>query len=255
MHATRLKELAEKANLAEQADDLTAALASWNEALPLLPAESRQHAAIVEKISKLGRQVDAGPMMRSSPPSPLKEPTGTTGSAPSRWSGGALSGAAATLALIVWKFKFVMVLLLTKGKFLLLGLTKTSTFLSMFVAVGAYWTIFGGWFALGLVLSIYIHEMGHVAALARYGIHAGAPLFVPGLGALIRLKQEMTDPRQDARVGLAGPIWGLGACARVLRGLSAEPAADLGRPGPIWCPGQPVQSLADLASRRRPSFP
>jgi Zn-dependent protease len=45
----------------------------------------------------------------------------------------------------------------------------------------------------------------------RYGIHAGAPLFIPGLGAVIRLKQELTDPKQDARVGLAGPFWGLGA--------------------------------------------
>jgi Zn-dependent protease len=43
-------------------------------------------------------------------------------------------------------------------------------------------------------------------------------LFIPGLGALIRLQQEFTDPRHDARVGLAGPIWGLGAavvCAGV----------------------------------------
>ena len=81
----------------------------------------------------------------------------------------------------------------------------------MFLTVGLYWSVFGLWFALGLVLSIYVHEMGHVLALTRYGIHAGAPLFVPGLGAFIRLKQELTDPKQDARVGLAGPVWGLGA--------------------------------------------
>ena len=41
-------------------------------------------------------------------------------------------------------------------------------------------------------------------------------LFVPGLGAFIRLKQELTDPKQDARVGLAGPIWGLGAALACL---------------------------------------
>jgi Zn-dependent protease len=103
------------------------------------------------------------------------------------------------------------VLVLTKAKFLILGLTKASTFFSMFLSLGVYWTAFGWWFALGLVLSIYVHEMGHVFALDRYGIKAGAPMFVPGLGAMIRLKQRLTDPRQDAQVGLAGPLWGLGA--------------------------------------------
>ncbi len=94
---------------------------------------------------------------------------------------------------------------------MLLGLTKASTFLSMFVSIGVYWTAYGWQLAVGLVVSIYIHEMGHVAALSRYGVRASAPLFVPGLGALIRLQQALGDPRQDARVGLAGPLWGLGA--------------------------------------------
>ena len=127
------------------------------------------------------------------------------------WSKGAATGAVGTLALALWKFKFLAFMVLSKGKLLLLGLTKASTFLSMFATVGVYWTAFGFRFALGFVLSIYIHEMGHVAALARYGIAASAPLFIPGVGAFIRLKQEFTDPRQDARVALAGPIWGLGA--------------------------------------------
>ena len=185
-------------------------LTAWNEALSLLPRDSRQHAAIAEKIARLGRVVEAGP----------KQSRATTAAAPqaapagswtSRGSGGAASGILATLALVFWKFKFLAVVLLTKGKLLLLGLTKASTFFSMFLTAGLYWTVFGFWFAVGLVLSIYVHEMGHVFALTRYGIQAGAPLFVPGLGAFIRLKQELTDPMQDARVGLAGPMWGLGA--------------------------------------------
>ena len=101
--------------------------------------------------------------------------------------------------------------MITKAKFLLLGLTKASTLFSMLAAFGVYWTVFGGWFALGLVLSIYVHEMGHVAALVRYGVPATAPLFIPGVGAVIRLQQSFIDPREDARVGLAGPIWGCAA--------------------------------------------
>jgi len=71
--------------------------------------------------------------------------------------------------------------------------------------------MFGWPLALGLVLSIYIHEMGHVVALMRYGVKATAPMFIPGVGAIIRLQQSLGDPRQDARCGLAGPLWGLGA--------------------------------------------
>jgi Zn-dependent protease len=74
-----------------------------------------------------------------------------------------------------------------------------------------YWQLYGWALAAGLVLSIYIHEMGHVAELRRLGIAAGAPLFIPGIGAVVMLKQRIDDPKTDARVGLAGPIWGLGA--------------------------------------------
>ena len=47
--------------------------------------------------------------------------------------------------------------------------------------------------------------------LRRLGINASAPLFIPGVGALVMLKQHITDPILDARIGLAGPVWGLGA--------------------------------------------
>ena len=61
-------------------------------------------------------------------------------------------------------------------------------------------------FGVGLIASIYVHEMGHVFALRLYGIRATAPMFVPGLGALVRLHQYPIDAREDARVGLAGPV-------------------------------------------------
>src|SRR4029079_18661897 len=65
------------------------------------------------------------------------------------------------------------VLLLGKLKFLLLGLTKISTFVSMFAFFGVYWTVYGWPLALGLVVSIYIHEMGHVSMLRRLGMRGG----------------------------------------------------------------------------------
>src|SRR4030095_13695761 len=95
----------------------------------------------------------------------------------------------------------VLLLALGKLKFLLLGLTKLSTFVAMFAFFGVYWNLYGWPLAAGLVISIYIHEMGHVAMLRRLGIAAGAPLFIPGVGALVMLKQHVDDPVTDAKIG------------------------------------------------------
>src|SRR5207237_8755513 len=87
------------------------------------------------------------------------------------------------IAVFLVKFKFVILLLLTKGKLLLLGLTKLSTLSSMALFFGFDARFLGWQLALGLVLSIYVHEMGHVAALHRHGIKASSPMFIPGFGA------------------------------------------------------------------------
>ncbi len=210
MHGERLKSLAETGQAAEDSGVPATALAAWRDALALLPPESRQYALIAERIARLGREID----QKAAPEQPVDDQA--QHQAHSGWSAGRVSGVAGGLALLLWKFKFVGVLLLTKAKFLLLGLTKASTFLSMFASVGIYWHVFGGWFALGLVLSIYVHEMGHVASLIHYGVRADAPMFVPGLGAFVRLRQTIADPRQDAWIGLAGPIWGLAAALACL---------------------------------------
>lgn len=212
--AEELKGFAAAAEEAGRAGDLTRALGSWREALALLPPSSRQHDTVQARVIELSRLVDESPAVSSPRPQQAAEPARGAG-----WGGGAGAAGVGTLAVLLWKFKFLVVLALTKGKLLLLGLTKASTFFSMFLSLGVYWAEFGWWLALGLVLSIYVHEMGHVAALRRFGIQAGAPMFIPGLGAMVRLKQTLPDARADARVGLAGPIWGLGA-ALVTYGLS-----------------------------------
>jgi Zn-dependent protease len=76
------------------------------------------------------------------------------------------------------------------------------------VSVAAY-SLFWGWtFALGFVVLLFVHEMGHVIALRREGIKASAPMFVPFLGALITAKSLGENALAEARVGLAGPILG-----------------------------------------------
>jgi Zn-dependent protease len=194
VHAARLKGLAEEAARAESP---TEALVAWRSALELLPSGTRQREVIEAKVAELGRQVDASPAL-AKPAAPAKGRPGMTGAA-----------GLGAIGLIAWKSKAIALLVLTKGKLLLVGLTKASTFTSMALSLGVYGSVFGWPLALGLVVSIYIHEMGHVAALLRYGVKATAPLFLPGIGAIIRLQQSLGDPRQDARVGLAGPVWGL----------------------------------------------
>jgi Zn-dependent protease len=189
VHAETLKRLAEEAGSAEAAGQWSSAMVAWRSALELLPPGSKQYGAISAKVADLGKKADASP-----------GPRPTTGGKPG-WAGGAAG--VGTVALM----------LLSKGKILLLGLTKLSTLFSMFVTVGAYWTLWGWPFAIGLVLTTYIHEMGHVAALLRYGIKADAPMFIPGIGAVIRARQRLNNPREEAQVGLAGPLWGLGSVA------------------------------------------
>lgn len=194
VHADELKRLAAEAERATHAGDPSAALAAWRQALELLPTDATQHQVVAARITELSRSVADGPA-----PAKPKSP----------WGKGA-AGLGALGALLA-KFKFAIVFLLTKAKLLLLGLTKAGTLVSMLLSAGVYWSLWGWKFAIGVVLSIYVHEMGHVQALQRYGIKATAPMFIPGIGAVIRLKQYPANAREDARVGLAGPLWGLSA--------------------------------------------
>ena len=198
IHSERLNQLAAAAKQAASGGDVTGALTAWREAMELLPPESKQYAAVGAAVAALTREADARGL-KPAPAAPAPgSPAGRHGSKRGAASAAGAIGAAA-------------IFLITKAKLLLFGLTKASTFFSMLLSIGAYWAVYGWKVALGLVLSIYVHEMGHVAMLRRYGMRATAPMFVPGLGALIRLQQHPTNPVEDARIGLAGPIWGLGA--------------------------------------------
>jgi Zn-dependent protease len=105
------------------------------------------------------------------------------------------------------KFGKAALLLLPKAKLL----TTSGT---MLVSLAAYSLIWGWKFALGFVLLLFVHEMGHVIQLRRQGIPASAPMFIPFLGAVVTAKSLGDDATAEARVGLAGPVLGtLGALA------------------------------------------
>jgi Zn-dependent protease len=194
VHAEALTRLAAEAGDAARRSDVSGELSAWRTALDLLPPASTQFQTIQARVEVLSAGLVGAPVETG------KKAEGTRAA---RW------GVLAAGALFLWKFKAVLAFALTKGKLLALGLTKSSTVFSMLASLGVYWAAYGWRFAAGLIASIYVHEMGHVAALRRFGIAASAPMFIPGLGAVIRARQALTNPREDARVGLGGPIWGL----------------------------------------------
>ena len=79
---------------------------------------------------------------------------------------------------------------------------------SMAVSIAAYTTLWGWKFALGFVLLIFVHEMGHVVVLRRQGIPASAPVFLPFLGAFVSMKRMPQSVYQEATSALAGPVAG-----------------------------------------------
>jgi Zn-dependent protease len=120
--------------------------------------------------------------------------------------GGALAVIGAALVKFGGSLK-ALLLLLPKLKIL-------TTSGSMLVSVAAYSLIWGWKFAIGFVVLLFVHEMGHVIQLRREGIKASAPMFIPFLGAVVAAKSLGRNALAEARVGLAGPVLGsLGALA------------------------------------------
>ena len=146
----------------------------------------------------------------------------------------------------------MILLLLGKGKALLVGLTQAKTFLSMAIALGG----------LHLVLRMEVRagadrcrststRWGTSSALRRYGIPATAPMFIPGFGALVRLKQNPATVAEDARTGLAGPVWGAAAAIAALALGAASPQPASVRHRAARRLDQPLQPDSCLAARRR----
>ena len=217
--------LAAQAREREAAHDGNGALGSWRQALALLPGDSPQAVDARARIDGLRAAMGAGP-----PPPGLNQsgPAAETfQQSRARWS--KRLGPFGIVIAFLLKFKTFLLLALGKFKFLLLGLAKLKTLLSMFATLGLYWSLYGWRFALGFVLGIYVHEMGHVWRLRQYGLRASAPMFIPGFGAFVSLYDSPANVGEDARIGLAGPMWGAGAAV-----ASLLPALFLPESSGVW---------------------
>lgn len=156
---------------------LAAARDHWAAALKLLPPESNQHRGVQREIDNLNARL-----------SPARK---------TDWK--KRLGPLGVLIAALIKFKTFLLLLLTKGKFLI----------SILAFVGLYWAMFGWWFAVGLAGSVLLHELGHYFMVRRFGFSAELPMFLPGFGAYVKWNGANVDPGVRAQISLAGPLFGL----------------------------------------------
>jgi Zn-dependent protease len=154
------------------------------------------------------------------PAVPVAAGTGNPfGAPPARPLRKRLGGAAAGVAAVAAKFATGLKALLVALPNLKL-LTTAGTAL---ISVVAYSLIWGWTFAVGLVILLFVHEMGHVIQLRREGIPASSPMFIPFLGAVIASRSLGDNALAEARVGLAGPILGsVGAAVCFAIGEAAD---------------------------------
>lgn len=121
----------------------------------------------------------------------------------------------AGLLLLLNKFKFILLLIFGKLKFLLVFLKLgkfMSTLISMSLMIVVYAQIYGWAFGLGFVLLILVHEMGHYWTAKQTGLNVTAPFFIPFVGAFINMKEQPKDAVTEAKIALGGPLLGsLGA--------------------------------------------
>jgi Zn-dependent protease len=196
-HEQELNELQEQARDAEAQGLFSQSAALWARMLDFLPPDSRHRQAVRHQIERLEAAVP--------PPAPEPAAAPVAGS----WKSVATkAGGLVALGLLLLK-------VLGKGKFLLSGLAKLPTILSMLLMMAAYVAMYGWTFGVGIVLLIYLHEMGHVAAIKHCGLPFGWPVFVPFVGAFVRLQSNARDAAEEAYIGYAGPLLGsvaAGAC-------------------------------------------
>ncbi|GAC1453847.1 MAG: hypothetical protein PVS3B3_11630 [Ktedonobacteraceae bacterium] len=98
--------------------------------------------------------------------------------------------------------------LLLKFKGLIFFIKFAPALISAAVSVVIYSLFFGWTFALGIVASLFIHEMGHALVMKLKGIPVGGLIFIPLLGAAVTMRQMPANAKDEAEVGIAGPIAG-----------------------------------------------
>jgi Zn-dependent protease len=78
----------------------------------------------------------------------------------------------------------------------------------MVIALWFYTLFFGPAFAVGIVVLILIHELGHFLVARWMGLPARLPIFIGPLGAVTSLRRSPGDAGKSGIIALAGPALG-----------------------------------------------
>ena len=151
------------------------------------------------------------------PPPPARPPTQQQHSptAPRQQRGRREGVAGGILAAIFAFLKYGLVLV----KFGTFG----PTLITMIIAVWFYTLFFGPAFAVGIVLLILVHELGHFIVARWMGLPARLPIFIGPLGAVTNLRRSPGDAGKSGVIAIAGP--GIGTVAALICFLLASAAA------------------------------
>ena len=145
-------------------------------------------------------------------------------------SQGGLIGAIATILLLLAKFWGPILVVLKQAKILAVFAKFGKFFVtggSMLLAIVVQAASWGWPMAVGITLSIFIHECGHAYAGKRRGIPMSGMVFIPFLGAAVLLKRGGKNVAEDAFIGIMGPVFG------TLSGLLCL-LINLMFPSPFW---------------------
>jgi Zn-dependent protease len=94
------------------------------------------------------------------------------------------------------------------GGLLLFKIPALTTLITLLISFGTYTLFAGPVAAAGIVVMIFLHEMGHVIEIRRQGMQATAPVFIPFMGAAIFQRSHPQDALRQAQIGIAGPVAG-----------------------------------------------
>jgi Zn-dependent protease len=181
-YGVHLSQIAYSAQQLEQEQRWAEARERWRSALVWLPEGTQQAETVRQHIAQIDARLKAADDQKA------------------RWI--KRLGPFAPVALFLLKIKS-MLFLLFKLKFLL----------SLVAFFGIYWVLFGWKFAVGFTACLFIHEMGHFAAVKRRGLKAELPVFLPMMGAYVRWYSQGVSLEDLGSISLAGPLAGLLAAA------------------------------------------
>lgn len=79
---------------------------------------------------------------------------------------------------------------------------------SMLVSLVAYSVKWDWRLGVGIIVILFIHELGHAFMIRARGLRAGAMVFIPFIGGAVTMRRYPRSVFVDAQIGLAGPIAG-----------------------------------------------